>query len=86
MQQISENSGSLTGHSVTTEKMMAEKVEPDIFKPPCHMLRKDIETKLEEMLKEYQSQFAQDEPTIGMPPLTQMMIDTGDSQPVSQKP
>ena len=78
MQQISGNSGSLTAHSITT-KMMAKKVEPDIFKLPCHKLRKDIETKLEELLKEYQSQFAQDETTIGMTPLTKMMTDTGDS-------
>ena len=50
--------------------MMAEKVEPDIFKPPHYKLRKDIETKLEELLKEYHSQF----------------LYTGDSKPVSQKP
>ena len=86
MQQIPEDSGSLTAHSIITKRMMAEKVEPDTFEPPCHRLRKDIETKLEEMLKGYQSQFAQDETTIGTPPLTKMMIDTGDSQPVSQKP
>ena len=43
-------------------------------------------TKLEELLKEYQSQFTQDETTIGMTPLTKMTIDTGDSESVSQKP
>ena len=64
---------------------MAKKVEPDIFKPPCHMLRKDIETKLEKMLKEYQSKFAQDKTTIGMTPQTKVMIDTRDSKPVLQK-
>ena len=62
------------------ERMMAEKVEPDTFKPPCHKLRKDIETMLEEVLKEYQSQFIQDETTIGTTPLTKMTIDTRDSQ------
>ena len=56
MQQTSEDSGSITAHSITI-KMMAEKVEPEFFKPPCHKLRKDIETKLEELLKEYQLQF-----------------------------
>ena len=66
--------------------MMAEKVEPDIFKPLCHKLKKDIETKLEELLKDYQSQFTQDVTIIGMTPLTKMTIDTGDSKPVSQKP
>ena len=34
------------------KKMMVEKIEPDTFEPPCHRLRKDIETKLEEMLRE----------------------------------
>ena len=66
--------------------MMAEKVEPDTFKPPCHKLRKDIEMKLATLLKEYKPQFAQDEITIGTTPLTKMMIDTGVSKPVSQKP
>ena len=66
--------------------MKAEKEEADIFKPPHCKLRKDVKTKLEELLKEYQSQFTQDETTIGMTPLTKMMIDTGDSEPVSQKP
>ena len=47
MQQIIEDSGSLTAHSITTKMMMAEKVEPDTFKPPHHKLRKDIETKFE---------------------------------------
>ena len=85
MQQIPEDSGSLTTHSITT-KMLAEKVEPDTFKPQCHKLREDIKTKLQELLKEYQLQFTQDETTIGMTPLSKMMIDTGDSEPVSQKP
>ena len=58
MQQISEDSGSLPAHSITTKRMMAKKVEPDTFEPPPHKLRKDITTKLEELLKEYQSQFA----------------------------
>ena len=31
MQQIPEDPGSLTTHSITTERMMAEKVEPDTF-------------------------------------------------------
>ena len=64
---------------------MPKKVEPDIFKPQCHKLRKDIKTKWEELLKEYQSQFAQDETTIGMTPVIKMMVDTGDSKPVSKK-
>ena len=66
--------------------MMAEKVEPDTFKPPCYKLRKDIEIQLAELLKGYQSHFAHDETTIGTTPLTEMMIYTRDSKPVSQKP
>ena len=65
--------------------MKAKKVEPDTFKPPCHKLAKDIETKLEELLKEYKSQFTQDENTIGTIPLTKMVIDYGDFEPVLQK-
>ena len=55
MQHIPEDPGSLTAHSITTERMMAKKVEPDTFKPPCHKLGKDIEMKLAELLKEYKS-------------------------------
>ena len=39
-----------------------------------------------ELLKEYDSQFAQDETSIGTTPLTEMTIDTGTSEPVPQKP
>ena len=39
-----------------------------------------------ELLKEYNSQFAQDETSIWSTPLTEMTIDTGTSEPVSQKP
>ena len=40
--------------------------------------------KLMELQKEYDSQFAQDETTIETTPLTEMTIDTGVSEPVSQ--
>ena len=66
--------------------MMAEQVEPDTYKPPHHKLEQHIEAKLEALLKEYSSQFAQNETSIGTTPLTEMMIDTGTSEPVSQKP
>ena len=36
---------------------MAEKDEPNTFRPPHRKLRKDIETELAELLKKYQSQF-----------------------------
>ena len=66
--------------------MTAEKVEPDTFKLPHLKLEQDIETNLTELLKEYDSRFAQDETSIGTTPLTKMTIDTGTSEPVSQKP
>ena len=73
-------------HSITTERMMEEKVKPDTFKPPCHKLKQNIETRLMELLKEYNSQFAQDETYIRTTPLTDVTIDTGTSEPVSLKP
>ena len=66
--------------------MMAEQVKRDTFEPPCHKLKPSIEAKLEALLKEYASQFAQDETSIGTTLLTEMMIDTGTSESVSQKP
>ena len=58
----------------------------DAFEPPCHKLKPSIEAKLEALLKEYTSQFTQDETSIGITPLTEITIDTGTSEPVSQKP
>ena len=66
--------------------MMAEQVEPDTFKPLHHKLKQYIEAKLEALLKEYASQFAQDETSVRTTLLTKMTIDTGSSEPVSQKP
>ena len=85
MQQILEILDQLQ-HTVLPQKLMVEKVEPDIFKPPWHKLQKDIKAKLKKLLKEYQSQLTQDETIIGTRPLTKMMIDTRDSKQVSQKP
>ena len=84
--QTTGNPDAPTMHNITTERMTAEKVEPNTFKPPCHKLKHNIETKLTELLKEYNSQFAQDETSIGTTPLTEITIDTGTSEPVSQKP
>ena len=73
-------------NSVPIQKMMAEQVKPDTFHPPCHKMKPSIESKLDTILKEYASQFAKDEMSIGTTPLTEMTIDTGNSEPVSQKP
>ena len=72
-------------NSVTLKKMMAEKVIPDIFNPPYHELSNNIQHDLNALLKEYQTQFAKDKTSIGTTPLTRMMIDTGTSNPISQK-
>ena len=66
--------------------MVAEQVQPDIFDPPHYKLEPGIQSKLEALLKEYKTQFAKDETSIGTAPLTEMTIDTGNSEPISQKP
>ena len=66
--------------------MMAETVTPDTFDPPCHELSETVQGELDVLLKDYESQFTKDETSIGMMPLTSMTIDTGTSDPISQKP
>ena len=66
--------------------MMAEQVKPDVFNPPCHKLSTNIQHELDALLKKYESQFVKDKRSIGTTPLTSMVIDTGSSDPVSQKP
>ena len=73
-------------NSVTLKKMMSERVTPDTFNPPHHELSTAVQDNLKLLLQEYESQFAKDETTIGTTPLTSMTIDTGISDPVSQKP
>ena len=73
-------------NSITLQKIMAEKVTPDIFNPPCHKLSTNIQHELDALLKEYEFQFVKDESSIGTTPLTSMTIDTGTSDPISQKP
>ena len=75
-----------SAHSVSLQTMMAEQVHPHIFDPPHHKLNPGIQSKLDAFLKEYESQFAKDETPIWTTPLTEMTIDTGNSNPTSQKP
>ena len=72
--------------SVTLKKMMAETITSDTFNPLHHALSKTIQHDLDTLLMEYKSQFAKDETSIGTTSLTSMTIDTGASNPVSQKP
>ena len=73
-------------NTVTLPKMMAEQVQLDTFNPPCHKLRPGIKSKLNTLLEEYALQFAKDETSIGTTLLTEITTDTGNSDPVSQKP
>ena len=73
-------------NSVTLQKMVAKQVQPDTFHPPHHKLKPNTESKPEALLKQYASQFAKDETSIGKTPLTEMTTDPGTSDPVSQKP
>ena len=73
-------------NSVILQKMMAEQVQQETFNPPCHNLKPSIEFKLKALMKEYALQFAKDKMTIGTASLTEMTIDTGTSDPVSEKP
>ena len=57
--------------------MMAEQVKPDTFDPPCHKLNTNTQSKLDALLKEYESQYVKDETCIQTTPLTSMMIDMG---------
>ena len=66
-------------HSITLQKMMAEQVQPGTFDPPCHKLKPGIQSKLDTLLKEYETQFAKDETSTGTIPLTEMTIYTCDS-------
>ena len=42
-------------NSITLQKMMAEKVTPHVFNPPCHILSNNIQHELNALLMEYES-------------------------------
>ena len=65
---------------------MSETVTSDTFNPPCHEILTPVQNSLKLLLEEYESQFAQDETSIGTTPLTSMTIDIETANPVSQKP
>ena len=73
-------------NSVMVQKMMAEQVKPDTFHPPHHKLKPHIESEQDTLLKEHASPFAKDKASMRTTPLREMTIDTGTSEPVSQKP
>ena len=73
-------------NSATTQWMLPKTVKPDSFTPPKYQLDATIQQQLHNLLRTFKDQFAKDEMTICTTQLTQMSIDTGDSDPVSQKP
>ena len=73
-------------NSITLKKMTSKTVMSDTFNPPRHEISTPVQNSLKLLLEEYELQFAQDETSIGMTPLTSMSIDTGTANPVSQKP
>ena len=73
-------------NSTTTQRMLPETVKPDSFTPPKYQLDATTQQQLDFLLRTFKDQFAKDETTIGTTPLTQMSIDMGDSDPISQKP
>ena len=73
-------------NSMTLKKMMSETVTHDAFSLPHHELPTAVWNDLELLLQEYELQFTKDETSIGTTPVTSLTIDTGTSDPVSQKP
>ena len=65
---------------------MSKTFTSDTFNLPCHEILPSVQNSLKLLLEEYNSQFAKDETSIGMTPLTSMSIYTGNADPVSQKP
>ena len=73
-------------NSATTQWMLPETVKLDAFTPPKYQLDSTIQQQLDNLLETFKDQFAKDKMTIGITLFTQVSIDTGDSDPVSQKP
>ena len=73
-------------NSITLMKMMSQTVMSDTFDPPCHEISMPVQNSLKLLLEEYESQFAQNETSVGTSPLMSMTIDTDTANPVSQKP
>ena len=72
-------------NSVTTQWILPKTIKLDSFTPPKYQLNSTTQQQLDNLLKTFKDQFAKDEMTIGTTPLTQMSINTGESDPVSPK-
>ena len=73
-------------NSATTQWMLPKTVKLDSFTPPKYQLDSTTQQQLNFLLGTFKDQFMKDETTIGTTPLTQMSINMGDSDPISQKP
>ena len=73
-------------NSLTTQKMIDKHIQANSFTPPLHTLPEDVRKSINQLLETFKSQFAKDETSIGTTYLTKMQTDTGDSEPVLQKP
>ena len=63
-------------------QMIDEHVQPDAFTPPLHTLLGNVRKLLNQLLGTFKSQLLQGEAGIGKTHLTEMQIDTCDSEPV----
>ena len=73
-------------NSATTQWMLPKTIKLDSLTPPKYHLDSTTQQQLDYLLGTSKDQFAKDKTTIGTTPLTQMSNDTGDSDPVLQKP
>ena len=69
-----------------TTKMIDEHVQSNISTPPLHTLPDDVRKSLKQLLEIFELQFAQDETSIGTTHLKKVPSDTGNSEPVPQRP
>ena len=69
-------------NSLTTQKMLEDHVQPDLFTPILHTLLGDVRKSLNQLLEEVKAQFVQDETSIGTTHLTKMQIDMSESDAI----
>ena len=86
MEPLFDNMSLMSVNSVITQKMMDDQVQLATFTPPLHNLSLEVKLYLDRSLESFKSQLVKDESSIGTTNLTKMLMDMGNSKPVSQKP
>ena len=86
LEPLIDNLAQIPINSATTQRMLPETIKLDSFTPPKYQLDSTTQQQLDFLLRTFKDQFAKDETTISTTPLTQMSINTGDADPISQKP